>query len=270
MITGLDHVALAVAEIEAGIAAYRVLLGREPTWRAERDGVATAIIALPNMALELMAPTASGRLRDVLDAEGEGLKSIAFATNDIEKLHRRLSRVALSPEPISAAESVDARGATLLWRRTRAETARAHGVRQFFLQRDQAPPASDILDTNGVTAIDHVVLRTADADRAAALYGARLGLDLRLDLDTPQFGGRFLFFRCGDAILEIVQSKDEPEQDRLWGLSWRVADVDAAQARLVAAGLDVSPVRPGRKPGTRVFSVRNGTCGVPTLMVGPS
>ncbi|RRC15112.1 glyoxalase, partial [Escherichia coli] len=26
----------------------------------------------------------------------------------------------------------------------------------------------------------------------------------------------------------------------------------------------------GRKPGTRVMTVRNGTCGVPTLLVQPS
>ena len=38
---------------------------------------------------------------------------------------------------------------------------------------------------------------------------------------------------------------------------------------LAAAGLDVSNIRPGRKPGTRVFTLRNGTCNVPTLFVGP-
>jgi hypothetical protein len=53
----------------------------------------------------------------------------------------------------------------------------------------------------------------------------------------------------------------------LWGLSWRVADIDATRARLAAAGLDVSEVRIGRKPGTRVVSVRDGTCGIHTLLV---
>jgi hypothetical protein len=36
---------------------------------------------------------------------------------------------------------------------------------------------------------------------------------------------------------------------------------------LVEAGLDVSEARPGRKPGTKVMTVRNGTCGVQTLLV---
>ena len=36
---------------------------------------------------------------------------------------------------------------------------------------------------------------------------------------------------------------------------------------LAAAGVDVSDVRTGRKPGTRVLTVRSGTCGIPTLLV---
>jgi hypothetical protein len=50
-------------------------------------------------------------------------------------------------------------------------------------------------------------------------------------------------------------------------LSWRVADVDAARTRLAASGIDVSEVRVGRKPGTRVMSIRSGTCGIQTLFL---
>jgi PP-loop superfamily ATP-utilizing enzyme len=53
-------------------------------------------------------------------------------------------------------------------------------------------------------------------------------------------------------------------------MTWRVADMDATRQRLVADGVDVSEIRDGRKPGTRVMTVRNGTCGVPTLLVQPA
>jgi hypothetical protein len=79
-----------------------------------------------------------------------------------------------------------------------------------------------------------------------------------------------MFFRCGDLIVEVVHrpGKDtDAARDRLWGLSWRVADAEATRARLATAGLDVSDVRTGRKPGTRVLTVRTGTCGIPTLLV---
>ena len=120
--------------------------------------------------------------------------------------------------------------------------------------------------------MDHVVVSTEDPERAAALYGARLGLDMALDRSHPDWG-RLMFFRCGDLIVEVVHrpgkqadaGRDRP-QDRLRGMSWRVADIDATRARLIAAGVDVSEVRTGRKPGTRVMTVRNGTCGVQTLL----
>jgi hypothetical protein len=46
-----------------------------------------------------------------------------------------------------------------------------------------------------------------------------------------------------------------------------IADLDATRERLASAGVDVSDARTGRKPGTRVLTVRNGTCGIPTLLV---
>jgi catechol 2,3-dioxygenase-like lactoylglutathione lyase family enzyme len=126
--------------------------------------------------------------------------------------------------------------------------------------------------TGSITALDHVVVSTSDPERAAALYGARLGLDMALDRSHPDWG-RLMFFRCGDLIVEVTHrpgKERDTSQDRLSGLCWRVADIDATHARLVQAGVDVSEVRTGRKPGTRVMTVRSGTSGVPTLLVQPS
>jgi hypothetical protein len=38
----------------------------------------------------------------------------------------------------------------------------------------------------------------------------------------------------------------------------------------MAGGLDVSEVRTGRRPGTRVMTVKSGTSGVPTLLIEKS
>ncbi len=66
---------------------------------------------------------------------------------------------------------------------------------------------------------------------------------------------------------QLGEESADGGDDRLWGLSYRVPDAEAARARLAAADFDVSEVREGRKPGTRVFSVRDGTLGIPTLML---
>ncbi len=280
MIRALDHVVIAVRDLGAAVATYETLLGRAPSWRAEAHGGGAEVAAfgLANMAVEVIAPAGGGpiaeRLSAVLDAQGEGLASIAFAVDDIGRSHRRLARLGLDPEPIVAAESADhISGVRRAWQRTRASAKATRGVR-IFLMEQPAPPPSALLapEPAAVTGLDHVVIRTPDPERAAALYGARLGLDMRLDRANADWGVRLMFFRCGDLIVEIahdVRAGVSAGDDRLWGLSWRVPDALLARARLHAAGLDVSEVRAGRKPGTHVFTVRDRTCGVPTLVLQP-
>ena len=281
LITGLDHVVVLTSDINAGSAAYQTLFARSPAWQNSGDGADRVLFTLDNMTLELMSPSGDGgaadRIRNVLAEQGEGLASLCFRTSDIGKMHRRLDRLTLKPEPVAEVESRDAiSGATLSWKRTRAATEATSGVRMFFLEREKERPLSVRTAPAAITAMDHVVVSTADPERAAALYGARLGLDMALDRSHPDWG-RLMFFRCGDLIVEVTHrpgkqadaGRDRP-QDRLRGMCWRVADIDATHARLTAAGVDVSEVRTGRKRGTRVMTVRNGTCGVPTLLVQPS
>ncbi len=88
---------------------------------------------------------------------------------------------------------------------------------------------------SSIGALDHVVVRTPNPERAIALYAGRLGLDLRLDRSNPEWNARLLFFRCGDLVVEIAHDlskgvSDAPDQ--LWGLSWRTPDIGRCHARL--------------------------------------
>jgi catechol 2,3-dioxygenase-like lactoylglutathione lyase family enzyme len=274
MITGLDHLVVLLEDIEAGARAYQLLLGCAPSWRGASDGAETVLFTLDNMTLELMAPAGHSptaeRIHGVIKAWGEGLASICFRVGDIERMHRRLDRVALKPDPVVEVESRDTgSGALLRWKRIRAATDLTRGVRMFFLEPAQDRPRSAATAAAPIIGLDHVVVSTEDPERAAALYGARLGLDMALDR-SHQDWGQLMFFRCGDLIVEVVKrpvAGGDQAHDKLWGLSWRVADIDATRTRLVADGIDVSEVRAGRKPGTRVMSMRGGTCGIHTLLL---
>lgn len=274
-ITGLDHITLLTPDIARAISDYETLLGHGVAWRARSDGAETAIFTLANTSLELMAPAGDGpvgdRVRAALDEQGEGLASACFRVSDAERMFRRLTQLQLQPEPVTEAHSVNTiDGAALHWRRTRAAQAATHGIKLFFLQRTNERPLSLPTQSAPVTGLDHLVISTGDAERAAVLYGARLGLDMRLDMTRADWGVRLMFFRCGDLIVEIAQRlKDDAAvpADRFMGLSWRVADAQATRARLAEAGFDVSEVRPGRKPKTLIFTVRNRTAGVATLVI---
>jgi len=82
---------------------------------------------------------------------------------------------------------------------------------------------------------------------------------------------RLIFFRTGGLTVEIAhrlaQAEDAAGPDGFWGLTWRVGDIEAAHDRLASHGFNVSDVRTGRRAGTRVFTVRDGTLNVPTLFI---
>ncbi|HEY8515611.1 MAG TPA: VOC family protein [Candidatus Binatia bacterium] len=121
----------------------------------------------------------------------------------------------------------------------------------------------------GVLAIDHVVVNTPDAERALALWRDTLRLRLALDREFPGRGLRMLFFRTAGVTLEVVSplGARADGDDTLHGIAYRVAGLDAWRERLLADGFDVSEVRDGNKPGTRVATVRSQTAGVPTLLI---
>ena len=268
MIDGLDHIAVAVTDLDIAVSAYQAVLGREPDWREEAAGARHAWFQLANMALDLVQPDGPGesgeRVRARLAAGGEGLWGFAFAVSDFDETRRTLERrAAASSEPMDLL-STDA------WRLSFLSEEATHGIPIALAERG-AVHRADPAAPGAVVALDHAVVATTHPERAVALYGARLGLDFRLDRTNAQWGSRLMFFRCGDAVIEVAADLKAPPSDapdRLTGLAWRVADTDVAQARIAAAGFDVSPVRTGRKPGTRVFTVRSGVVGAPTLMVG--
>jgi catechol 2,3-dioxygenase-like lactoylglutathione lyase family enzyme len=244
MIEALDHIVLVAPSTDAAVADCQRLLGRLAR---------AASFQLANVRLDVRPSAGVG---------AGGLSMLAFAIADTVKAQRLLQQRAL---PFTVAET-GALGVTL---------EATHGVAISLVPRGQGEPSLSPADAPeeaaAVAGLDHVVIRSPDPERAVALYAGRLGLSLRLDRTEPAWGTRLLFFRCGDLIIEVAHdlkagTGDGP--DRLWGLSWRAPDLAKAHARLRAAGVDVSEIRTGRRPGTQVFSVRSHTAGVPTLMIG--
>ena len=278
MITGLDHFVLVCPEIGAATAVYESLLGRPADWRAASDGAATAIFRLENTSLELMAPDGEGavadRLREIISDEGPGLKNLAFGTDDISAAHHKLTRRGLMPSEISdGASTNEIDGKTRKWMRFRCADEQTASVKTFIISPEAALPVVDV-PSGSATTLDHIVINTPNPDRALGLYGARLGLDLALDRTREEWKTRFLFFRTGGLTFEVIhrlgETHDPAAPDSIWGLTWKVDNLPAAHARLTDAGFDVSDLRTGRKPGSSVFTVRDGTLGVPTLFIAHS
>jgi catechol 2,3-dioxygenase-like lactoylglutathione lyase family enzyme len=278
MITALDHIVMICPTIDAGEAAMRALLGRAPDWRSnDSAGSSSLVYRVENTAVELLAPAGGGpvarRLHALLDQSGPGLQTLVFSARNIAAFRTVMDRRGLKPDEMLEAESLDPfAGGVRSWTRIRLAEDATHGVRIFVLERRQPDPLVYKPAGNAaVSALDHVVVNTPQPERAAALYGARLGLRMALDRSNPDWDARLIFFRIGDVTVEIahkISNGVSNAPDKLFGLTWRVPDIEAAHARIMAAGLPLTAIRAGRRPGTQVFSVREGTLGVPTLILG--
>lgn len=279
MIAGIDHIAVQVRDFKRTVANYATIFGVAPNWHGllPPDGE-HAWFQFGNMALDVIgsdgdSPEADA-MRAGLDKFGEGIWGLGFSVPDLAEALRRFERRGLVFQPRHTTRTKNAQGAARSWELAVMKRASANGVALFLVENAPGaapwpvPPAQ--FGTASVGGLDHIVVQTTDAERAVALYGGRLGLDLRLDRVNPQWGARQLFFRCGGAVVEIGAGLKAPmsdTKDKFGGLAWRVKDAHGARARIAAAGIDVSEVRPGRKPGTLVFTIRSGTGGVPTLML---
>jgi len=271
VIEALSRVTVAVADLDLAASAYEALLGRPGARHEAQGGARHALFQLSNMALDLIQPDGVGssgeQARARLAAAGEGLWSLVFAVSDLAEARRMLGRRGAPASDPGEGAAPGARDCAMI------DPQATHGV-SIALTQTQAPCRSrPAFAADEVHGLDHVVIRTTNPDRALALYAARLGLDFRLDRSNRQWGSRLMFFRCGDCVIEVGAALDVPVSaapDQLSGLAWRVRDPDGAHERMASARLDVSAVRPGRKPGTRVFTVRSGIAGGPALVIGGS
>lgn len=284
MFSSVDHILVAVRDLEAATNDYRGILGREPSWRGRHPGMGSAntLFRLGNGYLELIAAEGEGGFANLVEqrlGDGGGLLGFALQTDDADACASTLrSRGMTVSDPAEGSGTDERTGAERRWRNVYMQPDETRGVMLFAIQHlsppDALPEAAPVeTEDSAVRDFDHIVVMTKDADGAKELYGDKFGIRLALDKELPKFGSRLVFFRLGHMSIEIGASlKEAPDpsaSDSLWGLAYRVPDLRAAQARVSAAGLDVSDVRKGRKPGTLVCTVRNPTHGVATLFIGP-
>jgi len=285
MLDALDHVVVAVGNLEAASRDTEALLGRPASWRGEHPGAGTAnvLFRLENTVLELLTPAGAGPVGAAIEARlgstGEGMVALAFGTRDAAACAGAWRAAGLKPRgPEDGLGRDSESGAIRRWSNVYADLAAVRGVVLFAIERRSPPDVLPLCEPrvpadSALAALDHAVVHTADVDASRVVYAEQLGLRLALDRSFEARGVRILFFRVGGVTVEVVgplAAKAGAEaSDRYGGLAWRVGDPEAARARVAEAGFDVSEVRAGARPGTRVCTVRSRTCGVPTLLIGP-
>ena len=93
LVTGIDHVGIAVPDLDAAIAWYHDILGLELTHQEvnEEQGVHEAMIGVGNAQIQLLAPlNADSTIAKFLDRNGPGLQQLAYRVTNVEAVSQAL------------------------------------------------------------------------------------------------------------------------------------------------------------------------------------
>lgn len=286
MLQRTDRVVIAVGDLEKAKKEMVAVLGRTPAWVGgyPADQTECVLFHLDNLNVELLSPAPGGdtpvckALQAQLDEHGGGLFALHLETEDIANCLEGIRSQGLEPcDPYEGLTKDEPSGAFRRFVQSDLPEDQTAGVRLRIVEwqsnPEELPPSLPLAgEASAVTGGDHVVIFTAAPERVIDLFGTKLGVRLALDKTFEKRKTRLIFFRLGGYTIEIGapfrDPTDEPvPDDRLWGLAFRVGDIDAVSERIKNAGLEVTGIRDGNKPGTRVFTVRNEPAGVATLII---
>ena len=96
--TGIDHVGIAVTDLDAAVSAYERLTGSPPAHRdrIERDGIEAVLFQVGESRIELLGSTSpDSKIANFLVRRGGGLHHVAYSVDDVQESLDRLSGIGL-------------------------------------------------------------------------------------------------------------------------------------------------------------------------------
>ena len=277
MIEKLDHLVIAVNDLDSAIDSYTKLFGYGPSWRGihKQLGTANALFPVENTYLELLASNGeegagAAMIKATLELNGEGLAGLVLGTSNINDLKESLLASGVELQDLSLGEGVDSdQGLKRTWKNLFLPFSLTRGMFAFIIQHETGElPVVHGRSSSTINKLDHVVVNTNDPEGCKSLYGDTFGIRLALDQTVEKWGGRMLFFRLNHTTIEVIGKPNEDDPaDKLWGLAWSVEDLKATHQRLVKEGIEISEVKAGRKENTLVCTVKSDTCNVRTLLI---
>jgi len=276
MFTHLDHLIVAVDDLEAAAKNYQTLFGMTQVWSGEHKelGTSNALFAFKNTYFELLSATGEGLGADLvnhyLNQSGEGLIGIVFATDDIKKAKSSLEEQGFNMPDISSGEGINSSDQQVRrWKNLFLPPELSRGLFSFIIEHTEgALPSPMAYEPSSPHSLDHVVINTNDADSFIDIYKDAFRIRLALDKTIEHWKKRMLFFRLSKTTIEVIEEQNDQETaDTLWGLAWNVASIEETHKRLLGEGVDITPIKKGIKDKTLVATINSHTHNVPTLLI---
>ena len=276
MISTLDHLIIAVEDLNQAEQNYTKILGTNPVWRGRHEslGTANSIFNFKNTYLELLTADGEGLgaelVKNSIEENGDGLAGIVFGVNDMSNTVEELKKEGYAiSEPTEGEGSDDMSEKVRKWKNLFLPPELTRGLFSFIIQHhDGELPSHKEYAKDSINKLDHVVINTNNADSFIETYRDVFKIRLALDKTIEHWNSRMLFFRLNKTTIEVVErSNNEKPKDTLWGLAWEVESIEDTHKRLVSEGVEVSDIKDGLKENTLVATVKSHTHNVPTLII---
>ena len=276
MISSLDHIILAVDDLQDAEKNYKNILGIEPSWRGlHRElGTANVIFNFKNTYLELLSAEGEGVGADLVNESikknGEGLAGIVLNTKDISKASKRLKDLGFLVGDVLTGEGKNKDTNDIRnWKYLFLPQELTRNLFLFLIEHTKGIlPQDEKFPSGSINKLDHVVINTNDADGFINIYQDIFNIRLALDRIIEHWKSRMLFFRVNKTTIEVIEKKDDKDpNDSLWGLAWEVESIKDAHERLVSKGVEVTEIKKGLKENTLVATIKSHTHNVPTLLI---
>ena len=276
MINALDHLIIAVSDIDVAEENYTKIFGVQPVWRGEHKelGTENSLFNFQNTYFELLAAKGEGLgaalVNHYLQESGEGLIGIVLGTEDIDECYKSLQSKGYALGEISKGEGINFKdGSIREWKNLFLPPELTRGIFAFIIQHTKGSLEEfKNNDKSVVNKLDHVVIQTNDADGFIDIYRDIYNIRLALDKYVEAWESRMLFFRINKTTIEVIEKQNgEETADKLWGLSWQVDSIEEAHNRLTNQGVEVTPIKKGIKDNTLVATIKSHTNNIPTLLI---
>jgi len=276
MISKLDHLIVAVKDLDEAESNYKKIFGVEPVWRGEHKelGTANVIFNFKNTYFELLASNGVGLGSDfvntTIEDSGEGLIGSVLGSENIKLTFDSINNKGHLLGDISDGEGTNLKNNEIRkWKNLFLPLELTRGIFTFIIEHTEGNlPMPNRFNDASINKLDHVVITTNDADGFIEIYRDIFDIRLALDKVIEHWNTRILFFRLNETTIEVVAKEhNNKNPDELWGLAWEVESIANTRKRLINEGVEITEIKDGIKENTLVATIKSHTHDVPTLLI---